>query len=150
QMTWDERVSEWILEEEPVPNEQVVYPDNADGDQKTWRWEGNKVMESLTQLCVRKDRSGRDYIYYKRRPHEEGVVSVSSWFDAKYSATEHGTASLKDLFVKSPFTYPKSIYAVIDSIYVAGAVQRDSIILDFFAGAGTTGHAVIIPDPFVK
>lgn len=100
-------------------------------------------MASLDALAVRPDRSGKDYVYYKRRPHEEGVVSVSSWFDAKYSATEHGTALLKDMFGKSPFSYPKSLYAVIDAIYVAGASKPTACIVDYFAGSGTTGHAVI-------
>ena len=77
-----------------------------------------KLMRSLSSLAVRKDRAGRDYIYCKRRPHEDGVVSVSSWFDAKYSATEHGTAVLKAMFGRSPFSYPKSIHAVVDAIFV--------------------------------
>lgn len=143
QMTWDEKKEEWIVHEQPREGEQVVFPDNEQGDQKTWRWEWKTVIESLKQLAVRKDRSGKDYIYYKRRPHEEGVVSMSSWFDAKYSATEHGTALIKALFGRQLFTYPKSIHAVVDSIYIAGAARRNVKALDFFAGSGTTGHAVI-------
>lgn len=142
-MAWDEDSEMWITQKEPAKSEQVVYPDNDEGVQKTWRWSHDTVMKSLDQLAVRKDRSGRDYVYYKRRPHEEGVVSVSTWFDAKYSATEHGTALLKDLFKTSPFSYPKSIHAVVDSIYIGGASQPSTQILDFFGGSGTTGHAVI-------
>lgn len=142
-MIWDEDTEAWIVSEPPVGGEQVVWPDNDDGDQKTWRWEWKTVLASMSELAVRKDRSGKDYVYYKRRPNEEGVVSVSSWFDARYSATEHGTALLKNLFGKSPFTYPKSIYAVEDAIYVAGASNPNSIILDYFAGSGTTAHAII-------
>jgi adenine-specific DNA-methyltransferase len=143
EMHWEADSEEWKLDEEPQPGEQVVYPDNEAGDQKTWRWEHPTVTASLGQLAVRKDRSGREYVYYKRRPHEEGVVSVSSWFEAKYSATEHGTALLKDMFGRSVFTYPKSIYAVTDAIYVGGASNNDAVVVDYFAGSGTTGHAVI-------
>jgi adenine-specific DNA-methyltransferase len=84
QLTWKLDTEEWIVEEKPAKGEQVVWPDNEDGIQKNWRWEWSTVMSSLPKLSVRSDRSGRDYIYYKRRPHEDGVVSVSSWFDAKY------------------------------------------------------------------
>ncbi len=143
EMHWEPETEEWTLDEEPQPGELVVYPDNEAGDEKTWRWEHPTVSASLDQVAVRKDRSGRDYVYYKRRPHEEGVVSVSSWFDAKYSATEHGTALLKDMFGQSPFTYPKSIHAVTDAIYVGGASDKDAVVVDYFAGSGTTGHAVI-------
>ena len=142
-MEWEPQAEEWILQEQPKEGEQAVYPDNETGDQKTWRWEGSTVMESLNRLAVRKDRTGRDYVYYKRRPHDEGVVSVSSWFDAKYSATEHGTAVLKALFQKSPFSFPKSIHAVIDAVYIGGGAPNHSMTLDFFGGSGTTGHAVI-------
>ena len=142
-MEWDPRNEEWTLQEQPERNELTVYPDNDTGDEKTWRWEGPTVMKSLSRLAVRKDRAGRDYVYYKRRPHEDGVVSVSSWFDAKYSATEHGTAVLKSLFKKSPFSFPKSIHAVMDAVYIGGSAPSRSKTLDYFGGSGTTGHAII-------
>lgn len=142
-MSWNPDSEEWIVEEATGEGEVAVYPDNEDGVQKTWRWEGNTVMKSLSALAVRKDRSGKDYVYYKRRPNEDGVVSVSSWFDAKHSATEHGTALLKSIFGTNPFSYPKSIHAVVDSIYVSGAAKRDAIVLDYFGGSGTTANAVI-------
>lgn len=141
-MEWDELQEEWIVQEQPGDGEKVAWPDNEDGQQKTWRWEGATVMESISSLVVRPDRSGRDYPYVKRRPHEEGVVSVSSWFDAKYSATEHGTALLKSLFGTSPFSYPKSIYAVEDAIFIGGAANPRAVVLDYFGGSGTTAHAV--------
>jgi len=142
QLKWDESTQEWICEEEPAYGELAVFPDNDEGVEKTWRWEWKKVSSSKS-VAVRKDRSGKDYIYYKRRPNKEGVVSVSSWFDAKYSATEHGTALLKKLFPSNVFSYPKSLYAVIDSIYIGGANLQNCLVLDYFAGSGTTAHAVI-------
>lgn len=142
-MTWDSNTESWTIDEDPRPGEVVVFPDNEAGDQKTWRWEWKTVMDSLDELAVRPDRSGKDYVYYKRRPHDEGVVSVSSWFDAKYSATEHGTGLLKAMFGRSPFSYPKSLWAVLDSIYIAGASRPGSTVIDFFAGSGTTAHAVL-------
>lgn len=142
-MSWNEKKQRWEIQEEPKGNEEIVYPDNDDGVQKRWRWGHETVINSLPILAVRKDRSGKNYVYYKRRPHTEGVVSVSTWFDAKYSATEHGTALLKHLFNEPLFSYPKSIYAVADTAYISGANNRSSITLDYFAGSGTTGHAII-------
>jgi adenine-specific DNA-methyltransferase len=142
-MEWSERADEWLIKEDPQPGETVVWPINEAGEQKRWRWEHASVTARKGELAVRKDRTGKDYIYAKRRPHEDGVVSVSSWFDAKYSATEHGTALLKKLFGRNPFTFPKSIYAVIDAIYIGGGYERDALVCDFFAGSGTTAHAVI-------
>ena len=143
QMEWVDNNKEWRVLEKPKLGETVAWPDNENGDQKTWRWEWQTVLDSLDILAVRPDRSGRPYVYYKRRPHEEGVVAVSSWFDAKYSATEHGTAVIKAMFGRSTFSYPKSIYAVMDSIFVGGASNQDAIVLDYFAGSGTSVHAAI-------
>ena len=142
-MKWKTSAEEWIIQEESLADEQVVFPDNENGVQKRWRWEWKRVMNSLSDVAVRKDRSGHDYVYYKRRPHREGVVSISCWFDAKYSAVEHGTALLKALFGESVFSYPKSIHAVMDSIRIGGAQRKDACVIDYFAGSGTTGHAVI-------
>jgi len=142
-MEWNDTKEEWTVLENPRASEQAAWPDNEDGIQKTWRWEWSTVVAAMDSLSVRPDRSGRPYIYYKRRPHEEGVVSVSCWFDAKYSATEHGTAVIKALFGSSTFSYPKSIHAVVDSIYVAGASIDGAVVLDFFAGSGTTMHAAV-------
>ena len=142
-MVWNSEAEEWIVEETPKPGETAIFPDNNDGIQKTWRWKADKVNNSLDVLAVRKDRSGKDYVYYKRRPHEQGVVSISCWFDSKYSSTEHGTLLLRDMFNRSTFSYPKSIHAVTDSIWIAGASDPNASVLDYFAGSGTTGHAVI-------
>ncbi|WP_201276933.1 site-specific DNA-methyltransferase [Microbulbifer sp. ALW1] len=143
EMEWSEGKKEWIVLEDKKISDIVVWPVNDQGEEKTWRWESKKVTSSLSSLGVRKDRSGKDYIYYKRRPNEDGVVSVSSWFDAKYSSTEHGSAIIKDLFGGMVFSYPKSIHAVTDSIYISGAAERGATVLDYFSGSGTTGHSVI-------
>jgi adenine-specific DNA-methyltransferase len=129
--------------EVPLPDETVVFPIDEKESEKRWRWGYETVRDNMKDIAVRKDRSGKNYVYYKRRPNEEGVVAVTTWFDSKYSATEHGTALLKKMFGKPPFSYPKSIHAVQDSIYVGGASKPDAITLDFFAGSATTGHAVI-------
>ena len=142
-LTWDEEAEEWLFANTPKSGEITTWPIDDKGNEKTWRWSNETVHASMSDVAVRKDRSGKNYVYYKRRPNEEGVVAVTTWFEAKYSATEHGTALLKKMFGKPSFSYPKSIHAVQDCIYVAGANDSESVTLDFFAGSGTTGHAVI-------
>jgi adenine-specific DNA-methyltransferase len=43
----------------------------------------------------------------------------------------------------SQFDFPKSLYNVYDCLYAVVANKKDAIILDFFAGSGTTAHAVL-------
>ena len=80
----------------------------------------------------------------RRRPNT-GVQPTTHWSDSKYSATEHGTALLKKLFgTQEVFSYPKSIHAVKDCLSVCGVSDnKSSLILDYFAGSGTTAQAVI-------
>src|SRR5690606_21481945 len=65
----------------------------------------------------------------------------SVWIDSKYDASSHGTKLLKNIFNASVFSFPKSIYAVIDCLKLSS--HSNSLILDYFAGSGTTGHATI-------
>ena len=142
-LEWDGNTESWTPLEEPEGKEEIAYPTNEDGVEKTWRWEAATVRHSADKIAVRPDRSGRNYPYIKRRPNEDGVVSVSTWNDAKYSATEHGTALIKDLFGSSLFSYPKSIHAVRDAIFISGCNRPNALALDYFGGSGTTAHAVI-------
>ena len=65
------------------------------------------------------------------------------WFDKKYSANSYGSKLLNNIMGKQEFTFPKSIYTVSDCIYAATGGKPNDIILDYFAGSGTTAHAVI-------
>ena len=75
---------------------------------------------------------------------KQGIRPKSVWTDSKYDASSHGTKLLKNLFEgQKVFSYPKSIYAVKDVIEILSERGGDDIILDFFAGSGTTAHAVL-------
>lgn len=73
--------------------------------------------------------------------HESEGMIPNTWLDAM-GTTEHGTAEITQLFEgKTPFTFPKPT-KLIQHILSLGS-DKDSIILDFFAGSATTGHAVM-------
>ena len=65
------------------------------------------------------------------------------WTDKRYDANDYGTGMVKELVPGSPFTYPKSLWAVYDCLLAVVGEDADAIVLDFFAGSGTTGHAVM-------
>jgi len=77
-------------------------------------------------------------VYHKYR---EQQVFKNVWIDKKYQSEFNGTNLLKDVLGKTLFDYPKSLYAVADVIKIGS--PKNSIVLDYFAGSGTTGHAVI-------
>ncbi len=70
------------------------------------------------------------------------VFPKTVWNRKSHDATEWGTRLLKPLFVNTRFSYPKSLYAVQDSLRFFIKNNRNALVVDFFAGSGTTLHAV--------
>jgi len=70
------------------------------------------------------------------------LVTGTQWRIASHDASIGGTNLLKSFFVSSRFTFPKSLYAVHDTIRFFVANKPKALIVDFFAGSGTTLHAV--------
>lgn len=142
-MKWLESEREWIVEEKEAPNETVIYPITQSGKEKNWRWSEESVKEDYTQFLARIPKYGTPQVYYKYRPNLAGTTPLTLWTDSRFSATEHGTKVLKDLFENPSFSYPKSIFAVIHCLKVMGNKKSQKYVLDYFSGSGTTGHAVI-------
>lgn len=71
-------------------------------------------------------------------------VPTTNWSKQSHNATSYGTDIINKIFGKSRFPYPKSLYAVEDCIRFFVANKPDALILDFFAGSGTTAHAAML------
>lgn len=77
-----------------------------------------------------------------RHKYNENQVLRNLWVDKKYQSEFNGTNILKAMFGNArEFSYPKSIFAVGDMIKLSA--PENGIVLDYFAGSGTTAHAVI-------
>jgi adenine-specific DNA-methyltransferase len=140
---WDESNREWLLLEEPNTNENIVYPIDDKGIDRRWKWGLDRVLSNPEDLTVRKDRFGIYTVYAKARMNSEGILPLTWWDKKEYSATAYGTNLIKEIFNSvNQFSYPKSIYAVTDTIKVLNVADNE-IVLDYFAGSGTTGHATI-------
>jgi adenine-specific DNA-methyltransferase len=140
-MKWNSTLNEYDVLEEPNLDEFVSLPIDENGRQRRWKWGLDKANKSANEMSVRQDRNKRHAVYIKSRMKEEGMLPLSIWDDKKYSSTEYGNNLLSSILKGKFFDYPKSLYAVIDCIKVASE-NPSAIVLDFFAGSGTTGHAV--------
>ncbi len=65
------------------------------------------------------------------------------WNIGSHDATEHGRTLLASFVPGRPFPFPKSLYAVEDALRFVLRDNPDAVVLDFFAGSGTTAHAVM-------
>ncbi len=142
-MDWQEGKKEWSLVEKPKTGETVVFPINGKGEEKTWKWGHQTVQRNITELIARPDQNGQTGIYMKSRMRKEGTLPLTWWDKPKYSGTDHGTNLLAKILGRSnAFPFPKSVYATKDCLKVTNLSSRE-ICMDFFAGSGTTGQAVI-------
>lgn len=71
----------------------------------------------------------------------EQQVLPNLWKNNKYYPEFYGTNLIKNILGGSVFSYPKSVYAVSD--YIKLTSQPNDLVLDYFSGSGTTGHAVV-------
>ena len=140
---WNAGKKEWALLEKPEENETIVYPVTTNGDEKTWKWSIDTVRANLQELKAGRDQSKRAAVYLKVRFNDQGTLPRTIWDKKEYSSTEYGTNLLARMFGdKEVFSFPKSVHAVSDCLTVANS-HGESVNLDFFAGSGTTGHALI-------
>jgi adenine-specific DNA-methyltransferase len=143
QMKWNERKKEYELLEQPSDAETILWPVDGNGDERCWRWGLETTREKLSELVVKTNPKKQLQIYNKYRPNTAGVLPLTIWTDKKYSSTEYGTGLVKNLFGgRSPFDFPKSLYATKDCIHIC-SIGKDGIVLDCFGGSGTTAHAAI-------
>lgn len=115
-----------------------VWPMTDDGDEKKWRYARQSVDSILEKLEPKMGRNNIQIIFNK----DEGTMR-SVWANAKYDSSEYGTKLLDKLFGGAPFTFPKSLYAVLDCIKAATKEDTNAVIMDFFSGSSTTAHAVM-------
>lgn len=139
---WNDAKKDYDILEKPSESEIIIYPITDEGVEKNWRWAWENVVKDYSQFYAIKQKSGFQ-IYYKFRPNNEGISPLTFWDDKKYSATEQGTKMLKNMLPENTFAYPKSLYAVEDCIKIANGWKKDALVLDYFAGSGTTAHSVI-------
>jgi len=75
--------------------------------------------------------------------YQSTFIPGNQWSIPSHNATEYGSKLLKDIFGDKVFSYPKSLYAVKDTLRFFVASKKNATILDFFAGSGTTLHATL-------
>lgn len=67
---------------------------------------------------------------------------LTVWNRVSHSAAEHGSGMIKKIIPGRHFSFPKSVYAEQDTLRFVVGDKPEALILDFFAGSGTTLHAV--------
>lgn len=150
----------------------AVWPIRSDGSEGRWqnsadglrklidlgyaklgRWRGSQT--SITYLFRGEQKKIADGLFpiVGRRSDNSIIVDDSSyqptfipgtqWRISAHNAEQGGTNLLKSFIPSRRFPFPKSLYAVEDTLRFFVFGKPDAIVLDFFSGSGTTAHAVM-------
>lgn len=134
-----------IISIEKIANGIEIWPIDSKGAKRVWRRTRPTLVEDVKKgdIIITKNGSGKLTVKIKERLKEESKPKTV-WDNPQYDAASHGTKLLEDIMGQSKtFDYPKSLYAVKDAIRILINEKQSPIVLDFFAGSGTTGHAVL-------
>ncbi|SRR5579862_164405 len=115
-----------------------VWPVTDSGDEKKWRYARDSVPKILDKLEPKMGRASVQIIF-----HKVSGTMRSVWQNARYDASEYGTKLLDAMMPGAGFTFPKSLWTVYDALKIMTENDPDALVLDFFAGSGTTGHALM-------
>lgn len=127
----------------------VIYPiQPSTGEKGTWRWSKEKVENEIELLVAKEVKRGQETvwdIYQKDYMGSDGGIrrtKAKSLWDEKEVNYQNAANELKDIFGVSPFTYAKPSYLIKRAMEMIDFSGND-MILDFFAGSGTTAQAVL-------
>ena len=118
-----------------------VYPIGEGGVERVWR----QSYESATASIAAGEGFdvSEQFVVYRLLPLKARSLPPSNWSDSRYNAGTHGANLLADMLGTTAFAYPKSLYTVRDAIDACTWETDEPIVLDYFAGSGTTAHAAI-------
>ena len=138
----------YITENDKIPENRInkgdvaVYP-LTNKNEMSWRWSKEKISNSYQDIILVRN-SNNISIYKKQRPQIGELPSKKpkSFFYKPSYSSGNGTREIKNLFNQRFDVTPKPLELIKDIISISSS--EESITLDFFAGTGTTAHAVMI------
>jgi adenine-specific DNA-methyltransferase len=122
-----------------------VWPVTPDGVKTCWTWGKEKVKTENELLTASRLNDGTWRVY--RKDYLNGLngevastLAKSIWLDKEFN-NDYGRRAIKELLGAPVMDFPKSPFLIQRIVSIAS--KADDIVLDFFAGSGTTGHAVM-------
>lgn len=121
----------------PITGETVTHPTNA------WKYEESTYEQHVADNRLYWGKNGGNtYPRLKKFLSEmDGAVPANLWSYKEVGSTDVATKEVSDLMGGKYFDFPKPtglIEKILDII-----TNKDSLVVDFFSGSGTTGHSVI-------
>ena len=127
---------------EPIADGIIIYPMLSKTEEGRWRCGKSTMQENIENGVVIFQKKSGEYVGYEKiyEPTEVATKPYTTWIDDIDNNT--GSTLLKNILGKTAFDYPKPL-DLIEKLLRRGTDRTDITVLDFFAGSGTTGHAVM-------
>ena len=139
---WNENERTYVYNYNPKEFEIILWPISPEGNEKVWKFGLERTKTILGEILVKR-KAGKYELYRKKYLNTEGSLPHTWWDKPDYSARDNGTRTLTNIFgPQKVFDFPKAPEAVKDALKSANLL-KNGIVLDFFAGSGTTLHAVM-------
>ena len=128
------------------PYEIEILPLDDNGNEGCWRWGMDTFNKKKdTEIVIKLNSRNKWNVYVKMRDIVDGKERTqkpkTTWINPKYDSG-NGTSLIKEMFNnENVFTNPKPLDFILDILRISS--NKNAVILDFFAGSGTTGHAVL-------
>jgi adenine-specific DNA-methyltransferase len=122
---------------DPIDDWEEVWASSVDGLESVWRWGMDKARKQKNDLIAYIGNDEGIRIFQKERKLTQ--TAKTTW-DNKYFHSIRGTKEITELIGKSIFDFPKP-EMLLRQILTIGTNEED-VVLDSFAGSGTTAHAV--------
>lgn len=118
-----------------------VFPVTDSGQERTWKIISKSFVDKYNSGDIYAKIENNKVKIFEKYRIDKGSPITTCWINKKYNAKSNGTSLLEDLFDSKLFSYPKSLFTVLDTLKIM--TSDDDIILDFHGGSGTTGHATL-------
>ncbi|MCG3471348.1 site-specific DNA-methyltransferase [Xenorhabdus bovienii] len=129
------------------PDGNEVFPIASAGYEGRWRFSKEtylKQVEDNMVLWKKTNRNGEEVWWPYVKYYVEGRTKRPSPLWTEFEGNKKAARDLRSLFDgKKIFDFPKPIQVIQSLIYIVPNASKDDLILDFFAGSGSTSHAVM-------
>ena len=115
-----------------------IWPIDQDGVERRWNFGLDSIQQNLSRIVVVEVDGNLDLFVT-----HESTVPKTVWTGGEYDAGNYGNTLLIDILGTKRFDFPKSINLVKRCVRISTAKTVNPVVLDYFGGSATTGHAVI-------
>jgi adenine-specific DNA-methyltransferase len=125
-----------------------IWPIDKEGNHRCWRFVAtsmNRLLNEQRIVVGKQHKKTKNWTLNIWEPKNKQKKVKTVWWNSRHDAGTHGTTLLHQLLGRrDAFLFPKSLYAARDALLTVVGERPNALVLDFFAGSGTTAHAVAL------